>query len=163
MKKIILGLAAMMMSIVASAQDNQGQAPQRPQMDRGEMAKQRTEQMVKEYGMNEEQAAKLLQVNTDFFEKMPMMGRGPRGGQRGNNPRMGGQRPERNDQQNGQRPDRPMMNREQMQKAMENYNTELQKIMTPEQFKLYQENLEKRRSEGPRGRRDGNRPRPNND
>ena len=125
MKKTFLALAAaMMMSVSMMAQDQQ--APQRRQFDPAEMAKQRTEMMVKEYELNEEQAKKLLDLNTQYADKMPMMG--PRGGQRGERPQAGErQRPQRPDstRQGQQRPGRgegPRMNREEMQKQMEAYN-----------------------------------------
>ena len=98
MKKAMMAIvAAVMMSASALAQDAQQQRPQ-PRMDRGEAAKQRTEQMVKDYALSEEQAQKLLDLNTEYAEKIPMMmGRGPRGGQPGQRP-VAGERP-------AQRPD----------------------------------------------------------
>ncbi len=158
MKKMFLALAAaMMMSASAMAQEAQQQQPR--QMDQGEMAKMRTEQMVKDYGLNEEQAAKLLELNTEFQSKMPMMGRGMRGGQR---PQMGqgGERPQRQMGQGGERPqrpqmgqggERPRMNFEEMQKNMEAYQAGLEKIFTEEQMAKYKENMQNRMQRGQRG------------
>jgi len=165
MKKTFLAIAAaVMMSANMMAQDQQ-QTPQAPpQMDKEAMIKQRTEQVVKDYGMNEEQAGKLLALNTEFFDKMPMMGMGRggfRGGQRGQRPQMGqGERPQGEHRQG----DRPRMSREEMQKQMEAYNAELKKIMTEEQYAKYQEDQQKRMQRMRQGRPGGQRPqRPNND
>ncbi|MCR5159287.1 MAG: DUF4890 domain-containing protein [Prevotella sp.] len=158
MKKTFLALAAaMMMSIGAMAQQ---QGPQPRQFDPKEMAKQRTEMMVREYSLSEEQSAKLLDLNVRFADKMPMMGRGF-GGQRGQRPQAGEQRrPQRNDttRQGGPRAprgERPQMNREEMMKQMEAYNNELKEIMTEEQYQKYQENQQRRMQQGPRNRREG--------
>ena len=161
MKKTILAIAAaMMMSANVMAQGNQ----QRPQMDPAEMMKARTEQMVKEYGLNEEQAKKLEVLNTNFAQKMPMMPmmRGQRGqGQRPQGQMGQGQRPQRQQGDTIRRGERPQgqgqrgqMNFEEMRKNMEEYNAELQKIMTEEQFKKYTENNQRRM--GQRGQRGGN-------
>ena len=156
MKKTILAIAAaIMMSANVAAQDkkDQGQQPQQP--DKTEMIKQHTDQMVKDYSLNQEQGEKLLVLNTEYADKMPMMFRGPRGGQRGQRPQFNAQRPQRPDSATqGQRPprgERPQMNREEMRKNMEAYNTELQKIMTEEQYKKYQDDMQKRMQRGPQG------------
>ena len=148
MKTTILAIAAaLMMSATAMAQDNQAQGQRPRQMDRTEMIKARTDYMVKEYGLNDEQAQKLLALNTEYAEKMPMM-RGQRGqGQRQQGQAGQGQRPERREGQagQGQRPERQQgdslrrgqrgqgqrqqMNPEEMRKNMEAYNAELEKII----------------------------------
>lgn len=184
--------AAMMMSASMMAQNEQPQAQQAPQMDRAEMLKARTEQMVKDYGLNEEQAKKLEALNTEYAEKIPMMPmmRGQRGqgqrpqGQMGQGQRpqgqMGqGQRPQRqpgDSTRRGQRPQmgqmgqmgqgqRPQMNFEEMRKNMEAYNAELEKIMTQEQYAKYRESMGRRMGGGQRGQGGfggGNRPQRNN-
>lgn len=182
MKTTILAIAAaMMMSATAMAQNEQAQGQPR-QFDRAAMMKARTEQMVKDYGLNEEQAKKLETLNTEFAEKMPMM-RGMRGqGQRPQGQAGQGQRPERGQGQagQGQRPQRQQgdsirrgqrgqgqgqqMNFEEMRKNMEAYNAELQKIMTEEQYNKYRESFRNRMG-GQRqggGFGGGNRPQGNN-
>lgn len=123
--------------LTASAQNEQG-GYGRPQMDRTEWAKRRTERMVQKYGLNEQQAAALQALNE---KQMP----------RGNGPRP--QRPANKDSVNAQRPmgqRGPRMGGE----FMKQYNEELQKIMTADQFKAYMEDMEKRRQErGQRPRR----------
>ena len=164
MEKTMMAIAAaMMMSATVMAQNEQPQGQGPRQMDRAEMIKARTEQVVKEYGLNEEQAKKLEALNTEYFEKMPMM-RFPR--QQGQAGQGQGQRPQRQEGQMGQRPqrqpgdslrrgqrpqgDRPQMNFEEMRKNMEEYNAALEKIMTEEQFAKYRENMGRRMGGGQR-------------
>ena len=73
MKKIVLTMiAAVAMSFNAMAQE-QAQNEQRREFNPEEMAKNRTEAAVKKYGLNEEQAAKLLDLNKRFSDKMRPM------------------------------------------------------------------------------------------
>lgn len=178
MKKAMMALvAAVMMSANVVAQsETQTQAPQQPVMDKAEMVKQRTEQMVKEYALNDEQAAQLLTLNTDFFDKMPMMmGPSMRDGQRpqrGEMRRPRGERPQNGEARTQMPPrtqipdsmrqgrrgmgDRQGFNREEMRKVMEDYNEGLKKILTEDQFKKYEESMNNRRMQmrrGPRGMR----------
>ncbi|MBR6866965.1 MAG: DUF4890 domain-containing protein [Prevotella sp.] len=161
MKKMILAFVALISMTAAQAQDdNNGKRPERPQMDRTEMVKHRTDDTVKKYGLDSNQAAKLLELNTKYADKM---GRGF-GGRPGS---FGGQR--------GQRPQRPEMTEEMKQQmeaqrkeqaeAMKQYDAELQTILTPEQYKTYKEDQEKRMKEGGRrgGRPRGDRQRRNNE
>lgn len=168
MKKSILTIiATFTLSTSVMAQSENVQAPQNPQMDQTEMIKSQTERMVKEYGLNETQAAQLQELNKNFADKMPRM-RGPRqGGQRGGNGPRGGMRPRNNDgaTAQGQAPERP--SREQMEarmkemrENMEAYEAGLKKIMTEEQFAKYQESRRNRMGGGQgfgrRGPRGGN-------
>lgn len=162
MKKMVLALiAAMTMATSMMAQDDNQQNRERRQFDPVEMMKQRTEQMVKDYGLNEEQAKQLAELNTQFAGKM-RQGRGFRpGGDRG--PRPGGdrgQRPGRRERMNTPQPDsakvsaeRPALNGfERMREAREAYDKELQKIMTEEQYNAYKADEAKRMNRGPRRR-----------
>lgn len=167
MKKVMLTMVAvLMMSATAMAQDNNGPR-QRRHMDKAEMVKMQTERMVKDYGLDEAQQAKLLELNTQFAGKLQMGGprgpRGPRGGQGG---QRGGQRVDgqtgATQQANGQQGERP--NREQMEARMkemkanrEAYNGELKKIMTTDQFAKY-EAAEKQRMERRSQRQNRNQP-----
>ena len=140
--------------------------------DQGEMVKNRTEEQVKQYKLNEDQAKKLEALNTKYAEKMGFgfmmmgggrgMGRGMGGGQRpqggGMGPGMGqggpqggfggGQMPQMSEEQRAQMQERM----KQMQENMEAYDKELEQIFTPEQFKAYKEDQEKNRARrgGPR-------------
>lgn len=161
MKKMILAFVALISMTAAQAQDdNNGKRPERPQMDRTEMVKHRTDDTVKKYGLDSNQAAKLLELNTKYADKM---GRGF-GGRPGG---FGGQRGQR-----GQRPEMTEEMKQQMEaqrkeqaEAMKQYDAELQTILTPEQYKTYKEDQEKRMKEGGRrgGRPRGDRPRRDNE
>lgn len=137
MRKFIVSIFLIAaVSTGASAQNEQG-GNRPPRMDRTEWAKRRTEMMVQKYGLNEEQAKALQELNE---KQMP----------RGN-----GQRPPRPDSTQAERPKgsrgpRPGGNWQEMQKE---YNEQLQKIMTADQFKAYMEDMEKRRQK--RGNRPG--------
>ena len=151
MKQLLMTIvAAVMFSSAAMAQD------QEKGKKKEEMAKHRTEKMVKDYDLNESQAAKLLELNTKYADKMRPH-RGPRGphGPHG----MKGQRPEppKGDMQ-GERPEPPTKEmkaemekkRAEMEKEQKAYDAELQKILTPDQYKLYQHDMQKHRKGGPR-------------
>lgn len=163
MKKIVLALVAMMTMTAAQAQqgDNQQGRRERRNFDKTEMVKRRTDDAVKKYKLNEDQAAKLLTLNTKFADKMgPGMGmRGGRGGRGGARPapNFGG-----NGGGNGQPGQRPELTEEQKQQmeaqrkereeTMKQYDAELQTIMTPEQYKSYQADQEEmRKNMGRRG------------
>ncbi|MBQ8463623.1 MAG: DUF4890 domain-containing protein [Prevotella sp.] len=174
MKKIVLALvAAITMSATAVAQDENKQKRDRQQPDRTEMVKQRTAETVKTYGLNDTQAAKLLELNLQYADKMGPMGGPQRGGRDGRRPQVNRGDRQQGDtlraggQQQRQRPSREDMEkrREEMKKQMEAYNAELQKIMTEDQYKAYQADAQKRMQQGPRGGRQGQRQRPsrNND
>ena len=156
MKRMMIAMAAaMLMSASAFAQDNE-KPEQRPErkFDQKEMIQKRTDDVVKQYGLNEEQAKQLLDLNTKYADKMRGPGFGPRGhrGPRGPHDAQGG-RPE--PPRDGQRPELTPEQREKMEaarkergEAMKAYDAELEKILTPEQFKSYKEDMKKR---GPRG------------
>lgn len=163
MKKAILAIvAAITLSATAVAQEENNQGRERRQQpDRTEMLKQRTDEMVKTYGLNEEQAQQLLELNTRFADKM---GGFQRGGNNGRHMQM--ERKQRSDRQQndtlkaqGQRSERGGMEerRKEMEQNREAYAAELQKIMTEDQYKTYQADMQKRMQKGPQGRR-GQRP-----
>ena len=149
-------IAALTMTATTMAQDENNQARERRHIDKTEMVKHRTAETVKAYGLDEKQAKALLELNTKFADKMGP-GRGPRPG----GPK--GQRPEGMKKMKGQRPDsikggqfapRNMgAGHEKMRQTMEEYDQELQKILTPDQYKAYKADMEKRMKEGPRGQR----------
>jgi len=174
MKTSIMALAAaLMMSTAVMAQNEQTQGQNSRQMDRAAMMKARTEQMVKEYGLNEEQAKKLETLNTEYAEKLPMMRgsrqqgqarQGQRSGEQAGQGQAGqGQRRERqqgDSLRRGQRVPNRQINSEEMRKNMEEYNTSLEKIMTQEQYAKYRENMGRRMGNGQRNG-GGNRPQRN--
>ena len=134
MKKILLTIVAgMLMTANVMAQEANQNRPERRQMDPKEMVKQRTNETVEKYKLSEEQAAKLLDLNTKFMGKIPM---GPMAGMRGQ----------------GRRPQGQMGNREEMRKNMEAYNAELKTILTEEQYQAYTKD-QQNRFQGQRGQR----------
>lgn len=160
MKRFFMMMAAaVLMGTTAMAQG------ERPQFDRTEMIKQRTDQMVEKYKLNETQAKQLLELNTKNAEAMgPMMGMGRMGGGRPSG--MGGRRGGGQAGQGGQ--GAPQMGgggfqmteeqrarfeemRKQREENQKKYEAELEKILTPEQFKSYQKDMEEQRAQ--RGRR----------
>ena len=165
MKKMMFTMAAaMMFSISAFAQ--MGGAPQQlsPEQQK-EMIQQRTDETVKQYSLNEDQAKQLLDLNTKYADKMPM-GFGRMGGRRGGGAPQGGfgggapqggfgggQMPQMTEEQRARMEEM----RKQMTETREAYNKELEKILTPEQYKKYQEDQQNRRGRGgfggPRGPR----------
>lgn len=177
MKKMAMAIIALMMTSASMLAQNDNQpapanAPQ--QMDPAQMVQQYTQQMVTTYGLNEDQARQLLQLNTEFADKMPPMMMAPRGGRYGQRPdslrgrrgqrpqngaRMGGQRPQRPDSARqgrfggGQRGQRPMMKRQQMQQNMEAYQQQLEQIMTEEQFNRFKQDQQQRMQRFQRGGR----------
>lgn len=118
-----------------------------------EMIKHRTERTVKDYNLNDKQAKKLLDLNTKYADMMRPMHRHGGPGRHS----MNGQRPEPPKDMKGEMPEPPKGDmkgmREKMEKDMKAYDEELQKIMTPEQYKNYKADMEKRRMEGPHGPR----------
>ena len=158
MKKMILALVAMMtMTAVQAQDDNRPARGERRQFDKTEMVKRRTDDAVKKYGLNEDQAAKLLTLNTKYADKMGPGMRGPRGGRRG-----GGARPAPDGTDTNKRPEMTEEMKQQMEnrrkeymETMKQYDEELQTILTPEQYKEYKADAEKRMREG--GRRGGSR------
>lgn len=141
--------AALFISSAALAQEKNDNRKQ-------EMIKHRTERTAKAYGLNDKQAKELLDLNTKYADMMRPMHRHGGPGHHG----MGGRRPEPPKDMNGEKPEPPRGDRkemrEKMEKDMKAYDEELQKIMTPEQYKSYKADMEKRRMErphGPRGER----------
>lgn len=135
-------------TVSASAQFQGGEG-QRPRFNREEMIKSRTEMMVKKYGLDADQAAKLQALNE---RQMPQM-RGMRNAQRQEKADSTAQR----HRKEGKKREEQGQRRERGQRMggfdMKAYNEELEKIMTPEQYKAYQEDMQKM----------GNRQRPGQD
>ena len=168
MKRTVLAIAAtMLMSASAMAQDDTQARPERKGFNPEQMVQKRTDDMVKTYGLNEEQAAKVLELNKKQSEQMRSM-RSARGHQmrpggprpmkrdsleKGKRPqpmeREGMKRPEPREMDKGNRDDR----RQEMRKRMEEYDNALKEIMTEEQYKAYKSDQEKRMKEGPHRQR----------
>ena len=156
MKKIILTMmAAMLVSTSALAQEEskQEQRPER-KFDKTEMIKHRTDETVSRYKLNDKQAKQLLELNTKYADKMTP--RGPRGHHPGHHgegrppmpPKdMKGKRPEPPKDDAKMQEHRKEMDKhhKEMEATRKAYDAELQKIMTADQFKSYQEDMKKMR------------------
>lgn len=149
MKKMIMAMfAAFMLSNYAMAQDEKNSERQQPSME--QMAQRRTDEMTKKYNLTEEQSAKLLELNKKYADMRPM---GPRLGHR-----QGMRSPEGKRQH--QAPDslkqtrmkgaHTKVNFQEMKKKMEEYNAQLQTILTEEQYAAYKSDREKMMRRGPR-------------
>lgn len=162
MKQFMMTLvAALFISSAAFAHDKDDKDTRKQ-----EMIKHRTERTVKDYNLNDEQAKQLLELNTKYADKMrrPHHGRhhGPHGmkGKRPESPHCGG-KCECPDTPKGdkkcERPEPPKGDmkekRAEMQETMKAYDAELQKIMTPEQYKNYKADMAKRHSHQKKGPR----------
>lgn len=143
MKQMMMTLlAAVMVSTAVVAQNKDDNKPSEDNNRKQEMVKHRTDQVVKDYQLSDKQAKQLLELNTKYADKMrPHYPRhhGPNGKK--------GERPE---PPKGERGDR----QKEMEDTMKAYEAELQKIMTPEQFKRYQADMKERRDKGPRHHRE---------
>ena len=148
MKKLVMAvMATMMLASTAMAQETNGK--ERKQMTKTEMIQQRTDGMVKRYSLSQEQAAKLLELNTQYADKLP--GRGF-GGPRMGRPHDGKGKVARPDSV-GKGPRKERMNPEEMKKTMQAYESELKSILTEDQFKAYQEDRQKMMQHRPHNRR----------
>ena len=141
MKKIVLALVAMMtISMSAVAQDSTRVKQNRRQFNPTEMVNQRTKKMAESYGLNEEQTAKLKELNAKYAKNM----RGMRGGHHGMQ-RNGGQQM----RQHLSQANRDSI-RQAMRKNQEAYEAELKTIFTEKQYKAYTEDVKKMMRQNPR-------------
>lgn len=157
MRKLFVSLALVLSITTATAQDNEGQRRQQPQVDR-------TEMMVKEYGLDAAQTEKLKELNEKYADLFRF---GRPGGMRGGMPggMAPGARPEggqvRAPQEGqvrtmpeGQRPPRPQggdfeKRMQERREKMEAYEKELKEIMTESQYEAYQKRNEEMRRNRP--------------
>lgn len=145
MKKMLIALAAaFILTTTAMAQDNKETQNGQRRFDPKEMIQHMTNRTADRYGLTDEQADKLLDLNTRYADKL-RFNQGPR--QRGQRP--GGQRNNREARQNNEsvdgltaatRPSREEMEarRKQAEEDRKAYNAELKEIMTAEQYAQYE-------------------------
>lgn len=149
-------IAAVLMSTSVVCAQNGERNNDGRKIDRMEMVKKRTERMARELNLSEEQTRKLQELNVEYADKMPQMGRRPGG--RGMGP--GGMLRHRADstQQQPERAGKEEMaaRMQKMRAAREAYNAELRKIMTEEQFGKYVEAQKRRMQRRGMGARRGN-------
>ena len=177
MKKMMVILMAMVFSANVMAQEvNEQEKGPKPE-DKEKMAQFRTDAMVKKYGLNDDQAAKLSELNKAYSDKLrPMRGsfrrpmkkdeadkvmqqmeKAPEMKEHAQEKIM--QAPEEKDKVElkkvpARRDFKPGM-KEDMRKDHEAYENELKKILTEDQFNAYKEDMQKRHQgqRGPRGHR----------
>lgn len=165
MKKMMMTMiAAVLMSSAAFAQEEKKCECKCKQPDKTEMVKHRTDRVVKKYGLNDQQAASLLELNTKYADKFG----GPRGhhgkkhgmrhgkkhegqadattGATTPQPRGDKKRPELTEEQKAQFEAR----RQEMEANRKAYETELKKILTDDQFKQYEADMKKHKRHGHR-------------
>lgn len=165
MKKMMMTMiAAVLMSSAAFAQEEKKCECKCKQPDKTEMVKHRTDRVVKKYGLNDQQAASLLELNTKYADKFG----GPRGhhgkkhgmrhckkhegqadattGATTPQPRGDKKRPELTEEQKAQFEAR----RQEMEANRKAYETELKKILTEDQFKQYEADMKKHKRHGHR-------------
>lgn len=94
----------------------------RPQMNPEEMLKRQTARLVEELKLNKDQEAKVLAINKKYMEKNPV---------------------DWSKMRDASDDERAKM-REEMMKVQNEKNKEIKTVLTPEQVKLFDENLKKR-------------------
>lgn len=135
MKKIVLTMIAILSMTVAMAQNDEKRDGNRG--PRQFTPEQMVENLAGRLNLNDDQKAKLLELNKEYKDVLG----GPRWGGRN-----GGNRPQRNENAGeGQRPQRPQLTEEQRaqwqerMKKRQEYEEKLKGIFTEEQYKQYQE------------------------
>lgn len=164
MKKIILiGMAAFLMGGMAMAQQQENRNGKRP--DPKVRAERMTERMVKEYSLNDTQKKQLLEANLELTEKMKDMPVSRRADMRKGGSDNGcccccdkkcdakarkHQKANRHqrltDEQRAQKKAEMEKKREEMKTARTAYDSQLQKIMTEEQYAAYSKKVQDRKA-----------------
>lgn len=156
MKKTLLVVtAALLLCVSAFAQwENRGQGFQRP--DEATLIKMRTDWMVRELGLNETQAEKLLELNQKYPNALrpgqggPGMGRARRERPEEANVGQEGNETEKATGKEARKARKAKKDKEaegqvdEMQAAREAYENELKEILTEDQFKTWKENMNRR-------------------
>lgn len=160
MKKMMMTMiAAVLMSSAAFAQEEKKcECKNCKKPDKTEMVKHRTDKFAKKYGLNDQQAASLLELNTKYADKFG----GPRGhhgkhhgkkheckadattGATAQQPRGDKKRPELTEEQKAKFEAR----RQEMEANRKAYETELKKILTADQFKQYEADMKNHKEHG---------------
>lgn len=137
MKKIVFMLVALFCSsLFVNAQRQQ---QKREQMNPEQMAEMRTQRMVKKYGLNEEQKTKLLALNKKQTEGMTLAR--PKALPEDSLKAMS---KEEKKAYKKEREEQKKTMQEAMKKKAGNYQTELKKILTSEQYASYQKDEQAR-------------------
>lgn len=108
----------------------------RMQMDPEQMAQRQTQRLVEELKLNKDQEAKVLAINKKYIKDHPF---------------------DFQKMRDATDEERAKM-REEMRKVQDNRNKEIKAVLTPEQAKLYEQNLKKREEMRKNGQGSGGRP-----
>ena len=165
MKKFMMTMiAAVLMSSAAFAQEEKKcECKCNKKPDKTEMVKHRTDKIVKKYGLNDQQAASLLELNTKYADKFGA----PRGRHHHHGMKHGKKHENKTAANTGATPQqsrgdkkRPELTEEQkakfearrkeMEANRQAYETELKKIMTADQYKQYEADMKKHKGHGPK-------------
>lgn len=147
---------AIMASMALQAQEQaDGRQQVRPRMTQEQLIKLRTNGMVKRYGLSDEQAAKLQELNEAYSVKLfsGRRGTGFRGRQNADQNREEEQQPD--GQSRTERQERMKQRMQEMQSTYAEYEKELQKIFSAEQYKKYQADRQTRMNRRWRNSGDG--------
>ncbi len=172
MKRLtLLMIVALLMGGMVMAQQNRRDDKKSDPKARAERM---TERMVKEYSLNDTQKKQLFEANLALTEKMgdrPMhhrradMRKGKnesdscccaKAGHRkdGKFNKKDGKRPQLTDEQRAQMKAGMEKQREEMKVARTAYDTQLQKIMTKDQYAAYTKNMKERKEQAASGKKD---------
>ena len=137
MKKIVLMLVAafFMGGAVMAQHARRGDKMPDPKV----RAERMTERMAKEYSLDDNQKKQLLEANLAFVEKM-----GNRPGK--HHRKKEGKRPQLTDEQRAERKAEIEKRHEEMKAARTDYDAQLQKIMTKEQYAAYSKKMQERKT-----------------
>lgn len=148
MKKIGLMMFALVAMLTGvSAQENGPRGDRRgPRMDRETMVTRMTERQAERLGLNEEQTAKMKELNADYFAQMEQM----RGGAPVKNDSIAPKKLTREERKALRE-----ANEEKMKTLRTDYMAKVKEVLTEEQYAKF-EKMEKERPQGrPGGRRGG--------
>ncbi len=164
MRRLILAIIAVFtLSGAALAQDVDKKEGKK--LDKAEMVQRRTDRMVKRYGLSDQQAKKLKELNEKYAGKLPMRGDFRPGGKGPACPHhhmeQGNAEQPQADGTTGATVQKCSLSKEEKDKkrnerklAREAYDKELEKILGSEKFSEYQRDCKQFMNRGPR-RQDG--------
>lgn len=148
MKKtaIVLAFVSALVTTKALAQDDSQKKEGERKFDPTEMIQKHTERMAEQYGLDEKQTEKLLELNKEYAGKMRPMGRPPR-----MKPPKEGENEQMAPPTEQERPSKEQM--DEMRKKMEEdrnaYNAKLKEIMTDEQYAKFEQEQKAHRDRRP--------------
>lgn len=145
-KKYLSVLVCAFVAATTLAQNEQKKDEENKKFDPTEMIQKHTERMAEQYGLNDEQTKKLLELNKEYAGKMQPMGRPPR-----MKPPKEGENEQMAPPPEQERPSKEQL--DEMRKKMEEdrnaYNAKLKEIMTDEQYAKFEQEQKAHRDRRP--------------